>query len=169
MIVFTRRQCCLLFVLLASGRGLQAQATFGRIFGSVTDRSGSAVPGASVTITSVERGANRATTTNESGEYSLPDVDLGSYVLSVQARGFKTLQHPAVTMTVKAQIRVDAQLEIGDVSQTIKVEASSPLVRTGSAEVSNVISRHELQDQPVLGGIRPRRGRPDKHGAQIRH
>jgi hypothetical protein len=150
MIVFTRRQYYFLFALLASAVGLQAQATFGRIFGTVTDRSGSVVPGAIVTITSVERGANRTTTTNETGEYSLPDVDLGSYVLSVHAQGFKTLQHPAVTITVKAQIRVDAQLELGDVSQTIKVEASSPLVRTGSAEVSNVISRHELQDLPIV-------------------
>jgi hypothetical protein len=150
MIVFTRRQCYFLFALLASAVSLQAQATFGRIFGTVTDRSGSVVPGAIVTITSVERGAGRTTTTNETGEYSLPDVDLGSYVLSVHAQGFKTLQHPAVTITVKAQIRVDAQLELGDVSQTIRVEASSPLVRTGSAEVSNVISRHELQNLPIV-------------------
>jgi Carboxypeptidase regulatory-like domain len=109
MIVFTRRQCYFLFALLACAVSLQAQATFGRIFGTVTDRSGSVVPSAIVTITSVERGASRTTTTNESGEYGLPDVDLGSYVLSVQAQGFKTLQHPAVTITVKAQIRVDAQ------------------------------------------------------------
>jgi hypothetical protein len=80
----------------------------------------------------------------------LPDVDLGSYTLSVRASGFKTLQPQPVTITVKAQVRWDARLEVGDASQSIKVEASSPLIRTGSAEVSNVISRHELQDLPII-------------------
>ena len=84
---------CLGVVALATICTLQlfGQATQGTIFGNVTDQSGAAVPQAHVTVTSVERGTTRSTITSAAGEYTVPDLELGSYTVSVQASGFKKL------------------------------------------------------------------------------
>ena len=103
-----------------------------------------------MTITSLERGTTRTFQTTGSGEYTVSDLDLGTYTVSVTAPGFKTATSPPVAVTVKARIRLDQQLEVGEMSQTVSVEETSPLVRTGSAEVSNVMSREELHNLPVL-------------------
>ena len=141
----------LLLVLICAGGGsIYAQATFGAIFGTVTDTSGAVVKGATVSTKSVERGTTRTTATNDAGEYTITDLDLGSYIVSVQAPGFAGVSSQPLTVTVKSRIRMDTQLQVGQVSQSVSVESSSPLVRTGSAEVSNVITGKELHNLPVI-------------------
>jgi hypothetical protein len=136
--------------LIMTASVASGQATQGSIFGNVTDSSGAVVPHAKVTVTSVERGVSRGTVSSDAGEYRVPDLELGSYVVSVEKSGFKMAESPATEITVKAIIRVDLQLQPGAVTQTVQVQGSPPLIRTGSAEVSNVIGLQELQQLPVL-------------------
>lgn len=142
---------CLGIAAIAAFGALQlfGQATQGTIFGTVTDQSGAAVPGARVTVTSVERGVTRTTATSTAGEYTVPDLELGSYTVRVEATGFKKAVIPPVVLTVKARIRVDAKLEVGSMTQTVEVTGASTLVRTGSAEVSNVLGHTELENLPI--------------------
>lgn len=138
-----------LAITFAAG-ALFAQATQGTIFGTVTDSTGAVVPGATVTITSVEQGVKRTTTTNAAGQYVVTDLQIGSYVVSVEATGFKKAVNPPVTITVKERAQVDTKLQVGTTTQTVQVTATSPLVHTGSAEVSNLVTRTELRELPIL-------------------
>ncbi|HEX5481483.1 MAG TPA: carboxypeptidase regulatory-like domain-containing protein [Terriglobia bacterium] len=136
-------------IAMAAGQ-LFGQATSGTIFGTVTDSSGAVMPGAKVTVQSVERGARRSVVTNRVGQYTVTHLDLGSYDVSFEAAGFKRVMHPPVTITVKARVEVDAVLQVGSVSQVIRVKGSIPLLKTGSAEVGNVITRQQLQSLPII-------------------
>lgn len=138
----------LLMSLCTPGFG---QATEGTILGSLTDATGAVIAGANVTVTSVETAVVRTTQSDQVGEYLVSNLPLGSYTVSAEARGFKKAVQPPVTITVKARIRVDFQLQIGDASQTIEVTSATPLVKTDSAEVGGVVSRQVLQDIPVFG------------------
>jgi hypothetical protein len=90
-----------------------AQSTQGTIFGTVTDPSGAPVPQAAITVRSVERGVTRTTKTGATGEYITPDLEVGSYTVTVEAQGFKKSLSGAVPVEVKARVRVDTQLQMG--------------------------------------------------------
>lgn len=124
--------------------------TEGTIFGTVTDASGAAVPKATVTATSVERGIKRTTPTNGAGQYVITNLSIGSYVVSVAAPGFKRAVNSPVTLTAAARIQVDTRLQVGAVTQSVVVRGNASRVQTGSAEVSNLVNPQELQHLPVL-------------------
>jgi Carboxypeptidase regulatory-like domain len=145
-----RKPCWMFLPLLLITCLAHGQATQGSIFGTITDLAGAVVPGVNVVITSVERGVSRTTVSSASGEYRVADLDLGLYVVSVESPGFKKAESEKVEITVKAIVRVDIRLQPGEVSQTVQVQGGSPLIRTGSAEVSNVIDNQELQQLPVI-------------------
>jgi len=130
---------------------LHAQATEGSILGVVKDASGALVPGATVHVTGVDTGTERSQQTNADGEFVVTNLSLGAYRVRVEAKGFKTQVHPPVTITVKARIRVDSKLEIGDMSQTVQVVEQTPLLKTETPEVGGVIGREELENLPVFG------------------
>jgi len=139
------------FLLLAFSAALFGQATEGSILGLVTDESGAVIPGATVQVTSVETGARRVVSTSESGEFVVTNLSLGSYIVRVEAKGFKAVAHPPVTISVKARIRVDSRLQLGDISQTVEVSGQAPLIKTDTPEVGGVITQRTLQDVPVFG------------------
>jgi hypothetical protein len=135
---------------LVVSRMVCAQSTQGTIFGTVTDPSGAPVPQAAITVRSVERGVARTTRTDGTGQYVTPDLEVGLYTVSVEAQGFKQAISGPVPVEVKARVRVDTQLQMGQMTEQVTVEATSALVRTGSAEVSNVVGRQELHELPVF-------------------
>ncbi len=144
----------LLAVLLLFGfvfaPGANAQATEGTILGTITDSSNAAVVGAHVRVTNVLTNIARTTVTNESGGYVVSNLPLGSYSVAAEMPGFKRAVQPPVEMTVKARIRVDLKLEVGEVSQTVEISAAAPLLKTDTAEVSNLVNNEQLQALPDL-------------------
>ena len=137
-----------LLAVLASP-ALFAQATEGSILGTVTDASGALVSGARVRLTSVETGFVRDTLTNNDGEYVAANLPPGSYTVDAEMTGFKRSQHPAVELTVKARVRVDLRLEVGEVSQAVEVAGAAPLLKTDSPEVSTLITQEQLESLPA--------------------
>jgi hypothetical protein len=137
-------------MLFAAGgnQALLAQATEGSILGTVTDDSGATVTGAEVSVTSVETNYVRKTITNSAGEYVVSNLPLGSYTVSAEMPGFKKSVHGALQMTVKARIRVDLQLHVGEVSQAVEVVGAAPLLKTDSPEVSTLITQQQLSSLP---------------------
>src|SRR5271154_6348810 len=116
-----------------------AQSNLGRVFGAVTDQSGGAVAGASVTVIDTARGINRALTTDDAGEYNAPNLIPGNYTVRATAAGFATVDRQNVLVEVGQELRVDVTLNPGAQTQTVTVTEALPMVNTTSATVSSKI------------------------------
>jgi hypothetical protein len=127
------------------------QGSTGRILGTVTDQSGGAVAGATVIITDTARGTSRALTTDEAGEYNAPSLTASTYKVHVEAKGFKTIERQNVILEVNGNVRVDLQLQPGDVSQTITVTEEIPLVETTNAELGGTLQNQIIENLPLNG------------------
>ncbi|MGB2668366.1 MAG: TonB-dependent receptor [Candidatus Acidiferrum sp.] len=132
--------CCLaLAVLLFGANATFAQEVTATIAGTVTDASGAAVAGATVTAKSVERGETFAATTNDAGIYRIPQLRVGSYDLKVEKTGFQTSLYPAFVLHEAQVATIDVQLKVGQVSQTIEVTGAAPVLKTESTQVDTII------------------------------
>src|SRR5439155_21125118 len=108
------------FVLLAA-TGLLAQTFRGTILGTVTDASGAVVAGAKVTVHNVNTGLERTTETSADGSYSVPELPLGTYTVTIGQTGFQTSVTTGVTVDVATERRIDAALKTGQVEQRVEV------------------------------------------------
>ena len=140
----------ILFALLASATLSYAQGT-GAIHGSVNDPSGLGVPSAKVVAVLEERGTTRAVETDARGEYVLPALPVGTYAVSVEGRGFKTFRQQGITLTANENVRVDAKLELGNVSESVSVTAEAPLVDSRSSVVGTLIDSRRVTELPING------------------
>src|ERR1700688_3564162 len=141
----------LVFVLLAAV-SLSAQTFRGTILGTVTDPSGAVLPGAKVSVKNVGTGLERTTQTSADGSYALPELQIGTYTVTVTLTGFQTFVTTGVTVDVAGERRVDATLKTGQVST--KVEVSSdllPLVETTSNELGGTLTTETIENLPVNG------------------
>src|ERR1700742_749317 len=89
---------------------LFSQSYTGRILGTITDPSGAAVTGATVTITDVARGTNRVLTTDDAGAYVAPNLVPGTYKVRAEAKGFKTVERPNIPLEVAKDVLIDLSL-----------------------------------------------------------
>jgi len=128
-----------------------SQSTTGRVLGSVSDQTGAAVISANVTVTDVERGTSRTLTTDDAGAYVAADLIPGTYSIYVKAKGFRTVERRNVVIEVASDVRVDFALQPGQVSETVIVEESVPLVNTTSATLGGTLSNKEINDLPLNG------------------
>ncbi len=128
----------------------RAQAVYGSVSGVVRDASGASLPGATVTITSVERKTVDVATANESGFYVKERLLPGVYEVKAELAGFKTAVVPSVQVSVDTQTPVNFQLDIGQITETVEVTGGSPLLRTDRADVATRFSTREITDLPVL-------------------
>ena len=140
-------------VFLAFGliRPLVAQTATGSITGRVTDSSGAIVVGASVQLTSTERGTVSTTTSNDAGLYLFPTVQPGQYSVSVQKEGFKQAEVVKLTVNVGDQLANNFKLEVGSIKEAVTVESESSLVDTVSSAVSSVVTGAPIEDLPLNG------------------
>lgn len=136
--------------ILFFGMNAWAQTT-GTIAGTVTDTSGRAVPGARVKATLQERSTTRTTVTNRQGGYVMPVLGVGHYTVTVKAQGFKTFTQGGITLTAGEDARVDAHLEVGNVTQTVNVTAQPPLIDTRTSQYGALISPASVEDLPLNG------------------
>jgi hypothetical protein len=120
------------------------------IVGTVTDPSGAPLKGANVTATDAERGAVFTSGTNETGSYSLLRLPVGTYRVKVTTPGFETTEFPPILLVLNQTARVDAQLKVGKVSETIEVTGLAPLLQTDSTEVGTVIDHQVMENAPLL-------------------
>ena len=140
----------ILGVLLFS-LSLFAQADFGRILGTVTDQSGGVVPGAMVSITDTQRGLARTLTTDAAGEYNAPTLIPGTYIVHVEAKGFKALDRQNVVIEVGKEVRVDLTPEPGEQTQTVTVTEQISLVDAATPTLGGTLSNAEINDLPLNG------------------
>ncbi|MGA7907517.1 MAG: carboxypeptidase-like regulatory domain-containing protein, partial [Candidatus Sulfotelmatobacter sp.] len=141
----------LVFLLLASA-SVPAQTFRGTILGSVTDPSGAVVAGAKVIVKNVGTGLERTTETSADGSYSLPELPIGTYTVTITQTGFQTFVAKNVTVDVATERRVDAALKAGEVSTRVEVAADElPLVETTTNDLGGVLTQNEVKDLPING------------------
>src|SRR6201997_3923070 len=137
--------------LLCFSAAAVAQSTSGRILGTMTDQSGAAVAGAIVIVTDVQRGTTRTVTTDESGDYAVPDLQPGTYKIHAEAKGFKSVERLNVLLEVATDARVDFSMQPGRVAETVTITEDVPLVNTTSATLGGALSNEEINDLPLSG------------------
>ena len=117
--------------------------------GTVTDNSHAVVVGAALRLRNVSTGISLTTTTNGSGIYSLPSLQTGTYELSCELRGFKKFEERGLVMETGANRLLDIQLEVGQVTDTVVVQASTPLLDTQTSSVGQLIERATVANMPL--------------------
>ncbi len=127
-----------------------AQVTTATIVGTITDSSGAALPGATVTARNVETGFNRTVPANEVGAYRLEFLPIGSYVVEVGLSGFTTATRRGIVLSVNDTARVDVSLSLGGVAETVNVEAAAADVNTATADISKTINATAIQSLPIV-------------------
>jgi hypothetical protein len=130
---------------------LRAQVDAGAILGTVTDASGSAVHGATVTLTNEGTNASLATTTGNDGGYKFTPVKIGNYKLTVTFQGFETITRPHVPVNVGENVVADFTLKPGNVTTTVEVTAAAPVLQSQDASVGQVIDSKSVNDLPLNG------------------
>src|SRR5712671_7739292 len=140
---------CTLILTLFGAASLSAQKITGDISGDVTDASGAAIPNVVVTAVNGATGLTRSATTSNSGAYTLTELPIGTYKLTVSSQGFKTIVRSAIVST-GAVTRADFALQIGQVSETITVEGSAPLMDT-SPNDNNFVDGLKIETVPLNG------------------
>ncbi len=141
----------LVFVVLAMA-SLSAQTFRGTILGTVTDPTGAVVAGAQVKVHSASTGLDRTAVTSADGSYSVPELPIGSYDVTVTQAGFQTYVAKGVAVDVATERRVDAALKTGEVSQRVEVSGDLlPQVETTSATIGGTLSAEVISNIPVNG------------------
>jgi hypothetical protein len=137
--------------LVIIAKPMMAQVQTGAILGTVTDSSGAAVAGATVTITNAGTGIAQVFKTDEQGRYSVPDLSIGSYDVQVVMAGFTTQIHKAVTLSIGQQLVLDFTLEVGSISQEVTVSTQVEQVEVADSAVSTNVDEQQMQDLPLNG------------------
>lgn len=126
-----------------------AQVLYGSLVGTVTDPSGAAVPSATVTATNKQTGQVRTTETNSAGGYTFVAVQPGQYTVKVTANGFRTSQDEGVEVSSNLTSRSDIGLQVGNVSESVTIEASAVTLQTDSASVRGEVQGKQMVNLPM--------------------
>src|SRR5258708_7300292 len=126
-----------------------AQAVSGTLLGNITDSSGGAVPGATVTATGADTNVSRSTVSNESGHYIFSSLVNGRYTVSAELQGFKKVVHQNIKVDVNSTIRVDMTLEVGAMSESVTVAAETPVLQTDRTDTGRIIESKMITDMPL--------------------
>src|SRR5712691_5232640 len=128
-----------------------AQIQNGQFTGVVTDPSGAVIPGATLTVKNLDTGLTLTTTSNDSGLYTAREVPIGSYKITAEARGFKTVIKTELTLNAGSIQRVDFELPIGGQVETVEVIGGATPVNTESAKLSETVGATQIANLPLNG------------------
>ena len=128
---------------------LLAQSTYGTLLGTVTDGTGAVVPQAPVSVTEITTNVVHSGVTNDRGDYEITNLLPGNYEVAVAAVGFKRFIRRGVGLEPRAEVRVDAALEVGVTGTAVEVTAAAPVITTETATVAEVEKNQELTQLPI--------------------
>jgi hypothetical protein len=140
-----------LFTLMVSAVSHAQIAGTASVQGIVQDSSGGVVPDAAVTLTNVATGVSAQTKTDGSGDYSFPNVIVGTYSVSVTSPGFGAYQQTGIVLEVGSNIAVDVKLSVGAASQTVQVEAQGLALQTEDSSFKQTVDQTDVTEMPLNG------------------
>ncbi len=125
-----------------------AQESRGSILGTVTDAQKAVVPGAEIVVTNVGTNQSRTTISNDTGYFEVPWLDPGDYTVSAELAGFKKYHRSGVVVNVASKVKIDIQLEVGEVQQIVEVTGAAPLLETTTASAGRIIDTAQISSLP---------------------
>ncbi len=147
-----KRLILAVLVVLSLAVAANAQTFRGTILGTVTDSSGLAVAGATVTVKNADTGLLRTVTTGDDGSYAVPELPIGNYSVTVEKSGFKSGVVSGIRVEVSSERRADVTLQPGEVAQRIEVSGDTlPLVETTSNTLGGAFVSKQVEDLPING------------------
>jgi hypothetical protein len=138
-------------LVLATSLCLHAQSTYGTVDGTVLDPSGATVAGAEVTLTNTGTGEKHAQSTGNEGAYQFVNVIPGAYRLDIEKAGFKHYKHDNVVVQVQQDTHVDANLTVGQQSETVEVTAETTLLQAETSSLGTVVEQRKADELPLNG------------------
>jgi len=139
-----------LLLLFAPGSSV-AQTSFGTITGIIRDSSGAVLPDAAIIVTNEQTGLSRQATTDANGAYTVPSLPPAVYTVSAELKGFKKGVAAKLNLEVTQTLRVDIALQVGEISQTVEVQAEAPLLQSETSTVGTVIENKQVVELPLNG------------------
>jgi hypothetical protein len=144
--------CCIFaFAFLLTACATQSFAQEATIVGTVTDPSGAAVPNVKITISNTDTGIARSISTAGDGQYAAPSLSIGHYTVRAEAPGFRADERKNVTLNLGDRSRIDFKLQVGNVQETVNVEANAVAVQTDTGEISGVITGQQITQLATNG------------------
>ena len=142
---------CELVLVLGLGVSVAHASVTGSISGTVTDPTGSLIPGAAVVAVNSATGVRQPTETNSQGFYSLPELPVGPYELDVEAKGFQRYQQVGLVLNDNTALRIDVILRLGSTTQAVTVSATTAHVDTTNTQMGEVIGSTKMAEVPLNG------------------
>jgi hypothetical protein len=139
------------FIVFLLAFAAMAQENTATITGQVQDTSGAGVVGATVTARNVQTGLERSVTSNETANYTLPLLPIGSYELSSEKQGFQKVVKTGIVLEIDQHARVDFVLNVGATTSSVQVTAEIPLTQTDSSSTGAVIDNRKVIEMPLNG------------------
>jgi hypothetical protein len=147
--------CLVVFFMLAIAASVSivanAQVQNGQFVGVVTDPSGAAIANAKVTVTNTATNLSASTTTNQSGLFTVKELPIGNYKITVEAPGFKTSTHANVTLNAGTIERVDFKMELGQAREIVEVSGETSAVNTEDSKLSTTVGSEQINNLPLNG------------------
>jgi hypothetical protein len=140
--------------LALSVSAASAQSNRGTITGTVIDAGGGVVPGANVVAEDPQTGTKYETVTTPTGSYTIVQVPVGVYNLTVELTGFGKFRQEGIRVFTAQTARIDAKLEVGNLSEEVRVVADASMLKTENAEISSSITSENLNELPLNFGAR---------------
>jgi len=140
---------CIAPLLLVLSGGLSAQSTFGTIVGGVRDPAGAAIPRAKIVITNEGTNVSKETATGESGGYEVTSLSPGPYTVTVEAAGFQRYVQRRINLETAQILRIDVEMSVGQLTETVNVESQAPLVESETGAVSDVRTGRQMRELPL--------------------
>jgi hypothetical protein len=138
-------------LLLSCSLAARAQSTYGSLTGTVTDPTGAAEPGATVTLTNVGTSAKQSQLTGDTGLYSFVNLDPGQYRMVIEKTGFKRVNRENIVILVQQTARVDVTLAVGQATETITVNTDVPLLQAETSSLGQVVEERNADELPLNG------------------
>lgn len=169
---------CSLFLFILWSPAVYGQvAGTGGISGTIADPTGAVIPGAQVALTSASTGVVQTATANAAGQFAFISLNPGTYSVKVSHKGFQTSVHTGIDVTVDETVTVNFKLQLGSVSQVVKVSGAAGLAATTNSTVGELISSKTIQRVPLLNrnvynlvqlspGVTPANGTPNSSESQ---
>ena len=147
----TRLAAVLLTCVLAASPALAQAVSTASLAGTVRDESGAVLPGVTVTATQTDTGLVRSTVTDDTGAYTLPSLPVGPYRLEFSLQGFRSSVQTGIVLQVNSNPTINAALSIGELSETVQVAASAPLIETRNPGIGQVMENERVVELPLNG------------------
>ena len=145
------RPLVVLFAALFLGMAVTVAAQEAGVYGTVTDATGDALPGVTITVMNAETGFQRTVTSGADGQYQAPSLPVGTYSVMASLQGFQTLTNEGLRLQVAQQVTLNISLELAGVEEAVTVTAAAPLIESRQADFSTIITEEQVDALPMQG------------------